>query len=83
MEADDRSVTIIARSIPLPEGTITARVVFAKNAAGRWGLSKEVESVVRFKDGAEVSSDLRGRVIVGLAWSLRSEHDARKATSTV
>jgi hypothetical protein len=77
-----KEITIIARSIPLPEGTITARVVFAKHG-GRWGLSKEAESVVRFEDGAEVSSDLRGRVIVGLAWSLRSDADARKAASAV
>ena len=77
-------ITIIAKSIPLPEGTITARVAFAKNAAtGRWSLSNEVESTVRFNDGAEVSGDLRGRVILGLAWSLRSEADARKAASAV
>ena len=72
-------IEIIARSIPLPEGTITARVAFAKNAAGRWGLSKEVESVVRFADGSEVSGDVRCRVLVGLAWSLRIEAAARKA----
>jgi hypothetical protein len=76
-------ITIIARSIPLPEGAITARVTFAKNAAGRWGLSNEIDSSVRFEDGAEVSGDLRGRVILGLAWSLKSEADARKAASAV
>jgi len=72
-------IEIIARSIPLPEGTITARVAFAKNAAGRWGLSKEVESVVRFADGSEVSGDVRGRVIIATAWMLRAESDARRA----
>jgi hypothetical protein len=73
-------ITIIARSIPLPEGTINARVAFAKNAAtGHWGLSKEVESVVRFADGSEVSGDVRGRVIIATAWMLRAEADARRA----